>query len=97
MDNPELRRAVERLWEDESLTADLTDPAARLLLEWGADRAGAILSEMADRPERRIVRRLAALRRLIRRLARLAGQAPPGGQLERVEALLNTISGERRL
>jgi hypothetical protein len=97
MDNPGLRRAVERLWEDESLTAALTDPAARLLLEWGTNRAEAILLEMADHPERRIVRRLAALRRLIRRLARLAGQAPPDRQLEQIKALLNTTSGERRL
>ena len=46
MIDPEtLQRAVERLLEDESLTADLIDGAAKVLLDWGLARVGAMAQQ----------------------------------------------------
>jgi len=94
MESPKYRRAVERILEDESLTAALTDPTARLLLEWGVSQTKAILREMMDCSEEETARRLNALRRTIRRIARLAGQVPPDRQLQQVQALLDVALDE---
>ncbi len=91
------RYAVERLLEEPALTGDLVDPAAHMLLHWAVGRVGTVLAEMADEPPREVTRELAALRRVVRRIGRLAAQAAPERQeqrLERVLSLLNVVSRE---
>jgi len=90
MNEGRARRAVERILEDESLTADLTDPAAGLLLEWGLARAEEILQGEEGWEGQGV--RLAVLRQVIREVARQAGQYPPAEQPERVRALLASMS-----
>lgn len=80
------QRAVERLLEDESLTADLVDDAAERLLAWGRDRVWAILNEEAGATEDHP--RLAALRRQMRAIARQVGDLPPDRQVEALQRLL---------
>ena len=84
------RHAVERILEDESLTADLTDAAATLLLDWGVARAKALPREELDA-------KLAGLRRTIKRISRQAGKAAPDAQAEQVQALLAKIETEQTL
>jgi len=72
-----MQRAAERLLENESLTADLDDPAARLLLAWGVAWTQMIVegtagldeaaAQEASRPQ------LKATRRLMRTVNRWAG------------------------
>jgi uncharacterized membrane protein YccC len=79
--------SVERLLEDESLTADLLDPAAKVLLDWGAAQAEALAGQAED-----FDARLADLRRTLKRIARQAGQeATPEAQVERVQGLLAEV------
>ena len=85
------RRAVERLLTDESLTADLEDPAARLLLQWAAGRAERMVQAMGDAAEEALAQQLVRLRRAVRRLARLVGQAAPEAQLEQMQILLDVV------
>lgn len=80
------QRAVERLLEDEALTADLVDDAAERLLAWGKERVRAILMEEAGATEDHP--RLAALRREMRAVARRIGELPPDQQAEALQALL---------
>ena len=79
-DSESRRRAAERLLEDESLTADLTDDAARILLDWGL---GQVENLSQEEPSR-----LASLRRSMRSINKQAGKALPEAQAERVRALL---------
>jgi len=79
VNKPEHRRAIEHLLEDESLTADLVDQAARILIEWVQTRAGAILQETEGAPEERRAR-LTALQRTGRRIARRVGKSRPDEQ-----------------
>lgn len=81
------RYAIERLLEDESLTADLVDAGARVLIDWTISRAEAILRETEGAPEKRR-ERLAALRHTMRHISELAGQSSPKEQAEQVQALL---------
>jgi len=83
----ETQEAVERILGDEALTADLTDAAARLLLERATAEAERIVRETEGSPEERQAR-LRALRRDLRRIARQAGRSSPTDQVERVQALL---------
>ncbi|HEY71972.1 MAG: hypothetical protein DRJ03_11225 [Chloroflexi bacterium] len=78
-------RAVERILEDESLTADLTDDAARTLLDWGVARAKGLEQEKA---------KLTDLRRAMKRINQEAGKAAPEAQVERVRALLAEIEAQ---
>jgi hypothetical protein len=75
-------RAVECILEDESLTADLTDEAAKVLLDWGLAQAEA-MAQQAD-----LNARLANLRRTMKRINEQAGEAAPDDQVERVQMLL---------
>lgn len=94
------RRAVSRLLagsllagcilEDESLTADLADDAARTLLDWGVARAQGISQEKPDS-------KLADLRRTMKRINKEAGKAAPEAQVERVRALLAEIETKQTL
>lgn len=74
------RRAAERLLEDESLTADLTDDAARILLDWGLEQVETLSQKDPSR--------LASLRRSMKSINEQAGKALPEDQAERVRALL---------
>ncbi len=85
------RRAVERILEDESLTADLTDEAALSLLNWGLAQVKA-LSQQAERysPEE-LDSHIHVLRRTMKRIGHKAGQAQPEAQIERIQAMLTRI------
>lgn len=80
------QRAVERLLEDEALTADLVDAAAEHLLSWGKEQVRAILTEETGATEDHP--RLAALRRQMRAIARQIGELPPEEQAGALQALL---------
>lgn len=77
-------RAVERILEDESLTADLTDDAARVLIEWGIARIEGLSPENFES-------NLADLRRAMKSVNREAGKAAPEAQIGQVQALLEEI------
>ncbi|MFQ6102152.1 MAG: hypothetical protein ACE5OS_13085 [Anaerolineae bacterium] len=77
-------RAVERILEDESFTAGLTDDAARVLLDWGIAQAEGRSREQFDT-------KLADLRRTMKHINREAGKTAPEAQVERVQALLAEI------
>ncbi|GEM_PF-5731802 len=81
-----LQSIVERLTEDEALTADLVDGAARRLLEWGIAQARTILQETGLSEESQA--RLAALRQRIREIARQVGQLQPDEQETALRKLL---------
>ncbi len=84
--------SVERILEDESLTADLLDPAARILLDWGVARAEALATRAESFVPEELDTRLADLRRTLKRVARQAGaEATPEAQIERVRSLLAEI------
>lgn len=57
--------ALERLYEDESLTADVDDTAAKALLRWGEEEI------KAGRPEEAVRRGIRALNKVIARRAEL--------------------------
>ena len=89
MTDVETRRiAVERILEDEALTADLTDQAAALLLEWGLTRAEAMAQQAEELSQAELDAHLAALRRTMKRISRQAGKAAPKAQVEQVRVLL---------
>lgn len=71
-----MQRAVERLLENESLTADLDDAAARLLLAWGVAWTHMIVESTAglDDAEAWVLNRprLRAVRRMMRTVNRWA-------------------------
>ncbi|MCS7179379.1 MAG: hypothetical protein RML46_08925 [Anaerolineae bacterium] len=83
----DLRSAVERLLDDEALTADLVDEAARCLLNWGIAQATAMVRETGALTEETQAR-LAALRRQMRTLAREVGQLPPDEQTSALQRRL---------
>lgn len=87
--NQEPQVAVERILEDESLTAELVDPAATTLLDWGVKQAEAIARRSGAQAE--LDTRLNALRRTLKRVGQCAGQSPPEVQNERVQALLSGL------
>jgi hypothetical protein len=72
-----MQRGVERLLENESLTADLDDRAARLLLAWGVAWTQMIVEQtigLDDAEARALNRpRLKATRRMMRTVNRWAG------------------------
>lgn len=84
-----LQHAVERLLEDEALTADLVDEAARPLLDWGIAQVTAIVRETGGVSEEARAR-LAALRGRMREMARQVGQLPPEEQASALQGLLET-------
>lgn len=73
-----IRRAIESLMENESLTSSLDDAAAEGLLAWGMDCAQRIVSSTAglDDPEAEEVMypRMRALRRLMRQVNKWAAR-----------------------
>jgi hypothetical protein len=92
MDDLESRRraAAEHILEDETLTADLLDPAAKVLLDWGVAQATALAAQAEG-----LDAHLTNLRRTLKRIAAQAGEeATPEAQVERVEGLLAEIEAE---
>ena len=87
----DLRRyAVERILEDERLTADLIDHAAKILLDWGVARAESLpISSQTD-----VDAHLTNLKHAMKCINDWAGQAPPDAQREKVQALLEEINHE---
>lgn len=80
---------MERLLEDESLTADLVDPAARRLLEWGVAHVDADLQDPSLSTEE-VQARLSALRRRMRAIARRIGERAPEEQPDALRELLES-------
>ncbi len=83
-----IRSAVERLLEDEALTADLVDTAARRLLDWGIAQATATLRETGALTDEARAR-LDALRGRMREIARQVGPLPPEEQASAVQRWLD--------
>lgn len=88
--NEALQSAVDRLLEDEALTADLVDAAARRLLDWGIAQVTATLQETGALSEEAQAR-LVALRRRMRDVARQVGQLPPEEQAAALQRWLDTL------
>ena len=88
--DPDIYRhyAAEDLLDDEALTDDLVDEAARPLLNWGIAQVEALLHRLGDLPIEEIESRLSAVRQEIKRISRQAGQVEPRAQAERVQTLL---------
>ncbi len=86
-----LQSVVERLMEDEALTADLVDAAARQLLDWGIAQTERILRETGPASEESRAR-LAELRGQMREIARRVGQLPPEEQPGALQAALENRS-----
>lgn len=87
-----IQSAVERLLEDEALTADLVDAAACRLLDWGIAQVTAILRETGAASEEARTR-LAALRQQMRAIARQVGRLPPDEQTSALQRLLEESPG----
>ena len=83
------RRAVERLLQDETLTSELTDEAAEMLLRWGAAQAEAAVRRARRSPGADPRRVMARLRRVMRWINEQAGAAAPDLQVERLRSLLS--------
>ena len=82
------RYAVERIREDESLTANLVDEAAEILLDWSTAQVEAAFQGADTLSQAELNTCVARLRRLLRRISMQAAQATPDGQPERVRSLL---------
>lgn len=85
-------RAIERLLTDETLTADVDDAAAKVLLRWGEEQI------RAGRPEEEVRQALRALNQVIARRASLS-PAEARARLEAAglpvdEAVLSGLWGE---
>jgi hypothetical protein len=79
------RRTVERLLEDESLTAGLVDSAAGALLDWGLAQARALRERAGEVP----AEAWETLRGRMAHVRQRAAQATPEAQTERVRQLLD--------
>jgi flagellar motor switch protein FliG len=89
-----LRHAIERLIEDVSLTADLVDDAAKVLLDWGTAQAKAVIQQENGLSTEELGARLADLRRTLKHVSKEAGQAVPEAQAAQVQTLLSEITPE---
>lgn len=84
-------RAVEQLLEDESLTDNLVDEAARVLLDWGAEQLTAASRPSEGFSQTELLRCASRLRRFLRRVNERVGEASPDQQAERVRMILSRI------
>jgi hypothetical protein len=82
------RYALEQIREDESLTADLVDEAAEILLDWSSAQVEAAFQEDVAVSQAELSAYTARLRRLLKRVNRQAGRATPDKQAQRVRSLL---------
>lgn len=90
---PWLDKALERLQEDEGLTADLTDDAARVLLHYAAEQVTRMAAETghpdADTGSAALEERFTALRKTLRQIAGECARAadPLAALTQRLENL----------
>ena len=87
------QRSVERLSEDETLTADLIDEAAKALLDWGLARANAVAQQEAGEilsPDE-FDAQISQLRRTMKRISKQASESLPDTQTQQVQELLAEI------
>jgi hypothetical protein len=89
-----LRHAIERLLEDVSLTADLIDDAAKLLLDWGVAQTKTVAQQAEGLSSEELGARLADLRRTLKRVSKKAGQVEPEAQAAQVQTLLSEVTPE---
>jgi len=89
-----LQNAAEHILEDESLTADLIDDAAKLLLNWGLAQAKMMAQQAERLSAKELGSRIAGLRRTLKRIGKQAGKAAPETQPEIVRVLLSEIGFE---
>ena len=89
------RRIAGRLLENESLTADLVDDAAKVLLDWGLNQAMDIAQQAEAIEQDYLETRLDTLQSTMRRINQQAGTVPPESQPARVRQLLDTVEVER--
>lgn len=89
-----LRRTAERMREDESLSGDLVDEAATILLAWGQAQIQALACQAEALAPEEMDARLAELRRTLKRVNRRAGEAAPEEQASQVQALLAEIAAQ---
>ena len=89
------QRVVELLLEDESLTAELVDEAARSLLDWGVAQAETIAQQAEELSQDEISARLATLRHAMKHISKQAGEAASEAQAEQVRILLADTEAER--
>ncbi len=87
------RRAIEQLLADESLTDDLVDEAARLLLDWGMIQLDALFQSAQEPSPAELDACALCLRRLMKRINRRAGRASADQQAERVREILSGLEG----
>jgi hypothetical protein len=85
------RRAVEGLLQDETLTSELTDEAAEMLLEWGVAQVEAALERARRSPQADPRASIGRLRRVMKRVNEQAGAAAPDLQAERLRSLLSRL------
>jgi hypothetical protein len=85
------RYAVDQIREDETLTADLVDEAAQILLNWSTAQVEAAFSEAQELSETELNACVARLRRFLKRINRLAGQAASDQQAQHVRSLLARV------
>ena len=85
------RRAVERLVQDESLTSELTDEAAEMLLQWGVAQIEAVLKRAQRSPRADPGASIARLRWVMKDLNEQMGAAAPDVQTERLRSLLSQL------
>jgi hypothetical protein len=89
------RWAAENILNSEALTDDLADPEATRLLAWATERAKEAARETADLPpaeaEAALDERLTALRKLVRGINKLAGEARSADP-ERVQRRLERLA-----
>lgn len=83
------RRAVERILEDESLTADLVDEAATLLLDWGLARAEKAAQERHHLSLWKLDACIIGLKHTMAWVNDVVAEEPPQEQAERLRALLS--------
>ncbi|MBN1486831.1 MAG: hypothetical protein JW981_04265 [Anaerolineae bacterium] len=87
MEDDRILLAYERIMEDSSLTADLVDEDAKVLLSWAEDEVKRIIAGASrlepEVAERIISQKLSYLRRYLRRIGRQCGSAEnPAEMLE---------------
>lgn len=86
---PDLENAVTRLYEDISLTDELTDEPAKVLLEWGEGRVRLMVNTMTD--EDAFEERFKQLRQLMKSINRFTGrrhEMPPEEQADYVRKIM---------
>ncbi len=91
-----IQRAAESILENETLTADLDDETARVLLDWGVERAQAIASETLEMDETQAEESMYQPMRALRKMLRTVNQwviDPQEGSLEKILGQATIVYG----